>query len=129
MHNFASFNQGLTPAAESLIRAASSGALYGNGIFTTVAIRETKPIFWEKHWHRLMANAETVGLDISEFSEEATRDSLNEIVHSRFVILKNCGHVPAEEKSELVSELVTEFCHDPKGRIEARDAEEMRIEA
>ncbi len=51
------------------------------------------------------------------------------ILNSRFVILKNCGHVPAEEKSEIVSELVTEFCRDKKGRIEAKDNDEMRIEA
>lgn len=50
------------------------------------------------------------------------------ILNSRFVILKNCGHVPAEEKSELVSELVTEFCRDKKGRIEVTDSEEMRLE-
>ena len=51
------------------------------------------------------------------------------ILNSRFVILKKCGHVPAEEKSDLVSELVTEFCRDKKGRIEAKDSEELRIEA
>ena len=46
------------------------------------------------------------------------------ILHSRLVVLKNCGHVPAEEKSETVSELVTEFCRDRKGRIGQRDGEE-----
>ncbi len=50
------------------------------------------------------------------------------MLHSRFVILKNCGHVPAEEKSELVTKLVTEFCRDRKGRIEAKDSEELRLE-
>jgi pimeloyl-ACP methyl ester carboxylesterase len=49
------------------------------------------------------------------------------ILHSRLVILKNCGHVPAEEKSELVADLVTEFCRDKKGQIERRDGEELRI--
>lgn len=39
------------------------------------------------------------------------------ILHSRFVILRDCGHVPQEEKSELFTELVTEFARDPKGRI------------
>lgn len=41
----------------------------------------------------------------------------DKILHSRFVVLRNCGHVPAEEKSEIVTELVTEFCRDKKGRI------------
>lgn len=51
------------------------------------------------------------------------------ILHSRFVVLRNCGHVPQEEKPELFTEVVTEFCRDKKGRIEAKDGEEMRLEA
>ena len=51
------------------------------------------------------------------------------ILNSRFVILKNCGHVPQEEKSELFTELVTEFCRDRKGRIAAKDDDGLRVEA
>ena len=51
------------------------------------------------------------------------------ILNSRFVVLKNCGHVPQEEKSELFAELVTEFCRDQKGRIKAKESEEMRFES
>jgi len=50
-----------------------------------------------------------------------------EILNSRFVILNDCGHVPPEEKSELFAELVSEFCHDQKGRI-GRRGDEMRFE-
>lgn len=52
----------------------------------------------------------------------------NAILNSRFVVLKNCGHVPQEEKSELFTELVTEFCRDRKGRIEEREGDEVRLE-
>jgi pimeloyl-ACP methyl ester carboxylesterase len=52
----------------------------------------------------------------------------NAILNSRFVVLKDCGHVPQEEKSELFSNLVAEFCRDRKGRIEERESDEMRIE-
>ena len=48
----------------------------------------------------------------------------DKILHSRFVVLRNCGHVPAEEKSEIVSDLVTEFCRDKKGRIHDRSNDE-----
>ena len=37
-----------------------------------------------------------------------------EILNSRFVVLKDCGHVPPEEKSELFTELVTKFCRNHK---------------
>ena len=49
------------------------------------------------------------------------------ILHSRFVILKDCGHIPQEEKSDLFVELVTEFCRDRKGRIKSSD-ETNRLE-
>lgn len=42
------------------------------------------------------------------------------ILHSRLVILKDCGHVPQEEKSELFTEIVTEFCRDKKGKVATR---------
>lgn len=53
----------------------------------------------------------------------------DEILNSRFVVLKDCGHVPQEEKSELVVSLVTEFAHDRKGRIEEREDDEVRLQA
>lgn len=52
-----------------------------------------------------------------------------EMINSRFVILKDCGHVPQEEKSEIFVGLVSEFCRDRKGRIGAREGDEMRFEA
>ena len=51
----------------------------------------------------------------------------DEILNSRFVVLKNCGHVPPEEKSDLFVEIVAEFCHDKKGRIAAKSTEEMEL--
>lgn len=52
----------------------------------------------------------------------------NSILNSRFVVLKNCGHVPQEEKPELFTALVSGFCRDRKGKIEAAESEEMRLE-
>ncbi len=51
------------------------------------------------------------------------------ILNSRFVVLPNCGHVPQEEKGELFTELVSEFCHDKKGKIAPRSSEEVRVES
>ncbi|HEX8286661.1 MAG TPA: alpha/beta hydrolase [Pyrinomonadaceae bacterium] len=50
------------------------------------------------------------------------------ILNSRFVILKNCGHVPQEEKSDLFAELVTGFCKHRKGQIAGiGDEEQIRM--
>jgi pimeloyl-ACP methyl ester carboxylesterase len=47
------------------------------------------------------------------------------ILHSRFVVFKDCGHVPQEENPELFVGLVDEFCHDRKGRVS--EGKGMRI--
>ena len=39
------------------------------------------------------------------------------ILNSRFVVLKNCGHLPQEEKPEIFINLVSEFAKDRKGKI------------
>lgn len=50
------------------------------------------------------------------------------ILNSRLVVLKNCGHLPPEEKPQLFTELVLEFCGDRKGRIESALTDEMTLE-
>jgi pimeloyl-ACP methyl ester carboxylesterase len=40
------------------------------------------------------------------------------ILNSRLVMFKNCGHVPQEEKPELFTRVVTDFCRDTKKQIE-----------
>ena len=47
------------------------------------------------------------------------------ILNSRFVVFKDCGHVPPEENPDLFTALVTEFCRDRKGRIETTGSEEI----
>ncbi len=52
----------------------------------------------------------------------------NSILNSRLVVLKNCGHVPQEEKSDLFISLVSGFSHDRKGKIEATESEDVKLE-
>lgn len=80
MHDFVSFNFQLIPAEKSFLSASVSAALYGKGVFTTVAIRGAKPFLWEKHWRRLRANAAKLSIDLSAFSEIAVKESLLEII-------------------------------------------------
>ncbi len=47
------------------------------------------------------------------------------IVHSRLVVLKNCGHLPPEEKPERFVALVGEFCRDRKGIVHAEASERL----
>ena len=52
-----------------------------------------------------------------------------DILNSRFVVLKKCGHVPQEEKSEVFTEIVTQFCRDKKGHVAPINDESVRVEA
>lgn len=49
------------------------------------------------------------------------------ILNSRFVVFKECGHVPQEEKPELFVDVVSEFCRDRKGKIEDHNLESMKM--
>ncbi|CAN5717045.1 branched chain amino acid--2-keto-4-methylthiobutyrate aminotransferase [soil metagenome] len=80
MHNFVGFNHQIIPAETAFLSAVSSAALYGRGIFTTVAIYNSKPFLWEKHFERLIENSQKIGIDLSEFLEETVENQLSEII-------------------------------------------------
>ncbi len=80
MHQFASFNYQILSPSEININAISSAALYGKGVFTTIAIYHSKLFLWEKHWRRLNDNAEKLGINLSDFTEQKILDSLEEII-------------------------------------------------
>src|SRR3954470_16095811 len=80
MHAFASFNQKIHSPEEIKLSAVSSAALYGKGVFTTIAVYAGKPFLWEKHWRRLIENAEKIGLNLSEFPEDAVKNAFSEII-------------------------------------------------
>jgi len=80
MHKFISFNHQILPAENVFLSAVSSAALYGKGIFTTVAIHDSMPFLWEKHWRRLTANSQKIGIDLAGFSEATIEKSLLETI-------------------------------------------------
>ncbi len=49
------------------------------------------------------------------------------ILNSRFVVFNDCGHVPQEEKPELFTDVVSEFCRNNKGKIQDHNDENMRL--
>ena len=80
MRDFVFYNHEFFPTADARLRAASVAALYGKGIFTTIAICNQKPFLWEKHWRRLNINAGQIKIDLSAFSEEFVKNALAEII-------------------------------------------------
>ncbi len=80
MHDFVSFNHQTISAENSFLSAISPATFYGKSIFTTVAIYNSKPFLWQKHWKRLIENAKKIRIDLSEFSEQTVKKSFLEIV-------------------------------------------------
>jgi branched-subunit amino acid aminotransferase/4-amino-4-deoxychorismate lyase len=75
-----SFNLRILPAEKTFISAISTAALYGKGVFTTIAIYNGKPFLWEKHWRRLRENAAKLAIDLSDFDEETVKQALLQII-------------------------------------------------
>ena len=76
MHQLVSFNNKILSAADASISVVSSVALYGKGIFTTIAVYDGKPFLWEKHWRRLRVSSVNLNIDLSDFSEVDTNAAL-----------------------------------------------------
>lgn len=85
MHRFASFNRQAVDPSEPALAAAASAAIYGKGVFTTIAIFDRQPFLWEKHWRRLEANALYMGIDLSDFREDVTVHALDELLRENKV--------------------------------------------
>jgi branched-subunit amino acid aminotransferase/4-amino-4-deoxychorismate lyase len=63
MHDKVFFDGKIRSLSKAKISALSSAALYGRGIFTTIAIYNSKPFLWHLHEKRLQRNTEKVGLN------------------------------------------------------------------
>ena len=81
MHQFVSLNSRICGTADARVSAISAAALYGRGIFTTVALAEGKPLLWASHWTRLQDHGARIGLEITAFNKEKAADALDELIH------------------------------------------------
>jgi len=64
----------------------TNAALYGKGVFTTIAIYDGEPFLWDKHWQRLKDHADIIGLDISGYSELEILSLINERIGNEDLI-------------------------------------------
>lgn len=102
MHKFASFNHEVLSAKVININALSSASLYGKGVFTTLAIYNSKPFLWEKHWKRLNDNSQTLNIDLSEFTERKVHESLNQIIEKNDIKDARCRLTFFDESSSNI---------------------------
>lgn len=71
------FYNGSFITAEALaITPLSAAAMYGKGVFTTVAVYRSEPFLLEKHQNRLLKDAGAVGLDVSGIDRSSIKEAM-----------------------------------------------------
>jgi branched-subunit amino acid aminotransferase/4-amino-4-deoxychorismate lyase len=89
MHPVIYLNRTMVEATKARVAPVSSAMLYGRGVFTTLAIYNSKPFLWTKHWERLVTHAGKLGIDLSGLTEKNVGDALckliavNQVTHGR----------------------------------------------
>ena len=72
MHPVIYLNKTMVEATKARVAPVSSAMLYGRGVFTTLAIYNSQPFLWSKHWQRLTAHAQKLDVDYSGCTEKAS---------------------------------------------------------
>lgn len=75
---FVSINGKISPHTNALIPALNNGILFGEGVFTTIKVKNGTPLFFDKHQKRLLAHMKQLGIPKlpPDFSLEETLKSL-----------------------------------------------------
>ena len=69
MHPVIYLNKTMVEATKARVAPVSSAMLYGRGVFTTLAIYNSQPFLWSKHWTRLTSHAKKLDIDYSGCTE------------------------------------------------------------
>jgi 4-amino-4-deoxychorismate lyase len=71
MHEHVILNRKVLETRRARLDAVTAAALYGRGVFTTVAVHAGRPFLWDAHWARLLAHAERAGVECDFGDNEA----------------------------------------------------------
>jgi branched-subunit amino acid aminotransferase/4-amino-4-deoxychorismate lyase len=85
MHDKFYFNGNFVSPSKPMIEALSSAALYGKGVFTTIAVYNGLPFLLEKHWRRLRTDASRLGVDVAAPSFVDLERLLTELISANSV--------------------------------------------
>lgn len=61
---FVYLNGRFVPADQAVVPIDDPGFAFGEGVYETVLIRKTRPLFWEEHWTRLCASADALDIEV-----------------------------------------------------------------
>jgi branched-subunit amino acid aminotransferase/4-amino-4-deoxychorismate lyase len=116
MHPVIYLNKTMVEATKARVAPVSSAMLYGRGVFTTIAIYNSQPFFWFKHWQRLTTHAKRLGVDYAGCTEKGVGDALQKLIafnqvkagRARVIMLARSGpdiwrtRAPGAKKTDLL---------------------------
>ena len=116
MHPVIYLNKSMVEATKARVAPVSSAMLYGRGVFTTLAIYNSQPFLWSKHWHRLTTHAKKLDVDYTGCTEKSVGDALRKLIavnqvkegRTRVIMLARSGRdfwkmkTPGTKKTDLL---------------------------
>jgi len=116
VHPVIYLNKSMLEATKARVAPVSSAMLYGRGVFTTVAIYNSTPFLWDKHWQRLKSHAEKLDIDITGCTQKGVGEALQKLVsvnqvkqgRARVIFLARSGReswktkIPGGKKTDLL---------------------------
>ena len=116
MHPVIYLNKTMVEATKARVAPVSSAMLYGRGVFTTLAIYDSHPFLWSKHWQRLTSHAAKLDIDHTGCTEKGVGDALKKLIavnqvrdgRARVILLARSGRdlwkskMPGGKKTDLL---------------------------
>ncbi len=116
MHPVIYLNKSMVEATKARVAPVSSAMLYGRGVFTTLAIYNSQPFLWSKHWQRLAAHASKLDIDYTGCTEKNVGEALSKLIavnrveqgRARVILLARSGRdiwkmkMPGAKKTDLL---------------------------
>ena len=106
----------MVEATKARVAPVSSAMLYGRGVFTTLAIYNSQPFLWSRHWQRLTAHAKKLDVDYTGCTEKSVGEALHKLIavnqvregRARVIMLARSGRdfwktkMPGTKKTDLL---------------------------
>ena len=106
----------MVEATKARVAPVSSAMLYGRGVFTTLAIYNSEPFLWSKHWQRLATHAKKLDIDHTGCTDKNVGDALRKLIavnqvqegRARVILLARSGRdiwktkAPGTKKTDLL---------------------------
>ncbi|HET9480108.1 MAG TPA: aminotransferase class IV [Pyrinomonadaceae bacterium] len=106
----------MVEATKARVAPVSSAMLYGRGVFTTLAIYNSNPFLWSRHWQRLSTHAAKLDIDHTGCTEKSVGEALKKLIavnqvkdgRARVILLARSGRdlwkskMPGGKKTDLL---------------------------